>query len=115
MNMNINICTPALIYLVISFIGILLRMGDYHRTYKEKGKNGNLNVNVSVTQTPIIISLVIISLITYVLNEVCIRYSVKYSWYALAFLFFFPLLIALLTIIFVGSLFGVFGVMSLKN
>ncbi len=87
--MNLNLCTPALVYLIVSLVGTLLNYRDTPAKINAKSS---------------IVSLAVIALITYLLNEVCIRYSVRYSWYVLAGLFIIPLFFALITIIMLGMM-----------
>lgn len=76
--MNFNLCTPAIVYLVLALLGTI---GEIAR--KKKMSAG------------LIINFIIIGLITYGLNYICTKYSVRYSWYTLAVLIFLPLLLAL--------------------
>ncbi len=78
-----DLCMPALVYLVIALLVAAFDFG--------KGKKGFI---------ALIMNLLFIGLITYALNYLCIRYSVRTSWYVLAALWIgLPLLLVLLTLL----------------
>ena len=78
--MRLNLCTPAIVYLVLALLGTI---GEII------GKNKKTNA------FGLIINILVIGIITYGLNYICNKYSVRYSWYTLAVLILLPLLLAL--------------------
>lgn len=81
-----NLCMPALVYLVIALFGAFMDFSKNRKPF-----------------TGLVISLLVISLITYALNYVCKRYSVRTSWYVLAAMFLFPVLLAFLTVLMISK------------
>jgi hypothetical protein len=77
--MRIQLCTPAIVYLVLAVIG----------TLSELSKESRFNM------AKFLMNVVIIGALTYGLNYVCNKYSTRASWYTLAALVFLPLLLAL--------------------
>jgi hypothetical protein len=76
---------PAIVYLVLALLGVF---SDFIKKKKSMTKN----------IPDLLITLIIISLITYALNYVCGRYSVRTSWYILAAMVLIPVIFAILTI-----------------
>ena len=74
-----QLCTPAIVYLVLAIIGTLSELSTGSRFNMAK----------------FLMNLVIIGVLTYGLNYVCNKYSTRASWYTLAALIFLPLLLAL--------------------
>lgn len=81
-----NLCMPALVYLVIAILGALM---DFSKKRKP--------------MTHLLFSFVIIALITYALNYVCLRYSVRTSWYVLAAMVLLPILMGLFTVMMIAK------------
>jgi hypothetical protein len=79
MKLDLKLCTPAIVYLVLAILGTL---SDFSQ--KSKFNLGKFLMN-----------LVIIAILTYGLNYVCKKYSTRASWYTLAALIFLPLLLAM--------------------
>jgi hypothetical protein len=77
--MKLNLCTPAIVYLVLAIIG----------TLSELSKESRFNM------AKFLMNVVIIGALTYGLNYVCNKYSTRASWYTLAALIFLPLLLAM--------------------
>jgi hypothetical protein len=77
--MKINLCTPAIVYLVLAIIG----------TLSEILQESKFNA------VKFFMNMLIIAAITIGLNYVCNKYSTRASWYTLAALIFLPLLLAL--------------------
>jgi hypothetical protein len=90
MNFKLDLCIPAIVYLVLSLLGLL---SDFIKQKKSMKKN----------VPDLLINLIIIGLITYVLNYVCVRYSVTTSWYILAGIVLIPIFLALLTIYMIST------------
>lgn len=81
-----NLCMPALVYLVIALLGALM---DFSKKRKPLAH--------------LLVSLIIIALITYALNYVCLRYSTRTSWYILAAMVLLPVLLGLLTVLMISK------------
>jgi hypothetical protein len=74
-----QLCAPAIVYLVLAVIGTLMELSKESRFNMAK----------------FLMNLVIIGALTYGLNWVCNKYSTRASWYTLAALIFLPLLLAM--------------------
>lgn len=79
MKLDFNLCSPAVVYLILALIG----------TFGELYQRGKFNV------AKFLMNVGIIAVVTYGLNWVCKKYSTRASWYTLAVLVFLPLLFAL--------------------
>ncbi len=77
--MRMQLCAPAIVYLVLAVIGTLMELSKESRFNMAK----------------FLMNLVIIGALTYGLNWVCNKYSTRASWYTLAALIFLPLLLAM--------------------
>lgn len=87
-----NLCTPALVYLVLALIGILGQISQ--RPAKLNGPS----------VVSFIAKLIVVGLITYGLDYVCKKYSARYSWYILAFIFLPLILLVTFTLLFLISM-----------
>lgn len=87
MNFKLDLCMPAIVYLVLAVLGVFMDFSEKRKTI----------VNL-------IVSFIIICLITYALNYVCRRYSVRTSWYILAAMVLIPIILALVTVLMIGNM-----------
>lgn len=79
----LDLCTPALVYLVVALIVVAIDIGIGKKSY-----------------ALLLARMLVVSAVTYALNHVCIKYSTRTSWYLLAFMWFgLPLLFILITIL----------------
>jgi amino acid transporter len=86
-----DLCMPAIVYLVLAVLG-------FFSNFVKKRKS------ISKRIPEVLINLIIIGLITYALNYVCRRYSVKTSWYILAAMILIPIILALITVLMIGNM-----------
>lgn len=77
--MKVDLCMPAIVYLVLAIIGTLSDLAEEKRFHAMK----------------LLLNVVVISAVTYALNYICQKYSTRYSWYTLAVLAFLPLVLAM--------------------
>lgn len=78
-----DLCTPAIVYLVFSILVFLFDL-----------------VTTKVNIITAVIRLLFIGLITYGFNYICNKYSVRASWYTLAFIFLLlPVLLVMATML----------------
>ena len=83
-----HLCTPALVYLVIGLVIAAVNIVT-------KGK-----MIFKLKLIPkFVFGLAFMLFITYLLDYVCKIYGVTNSWYALAFIYLFPIIVGLLTFI----------------
>ena len=97
-----NLCTPALIYFILSVISIFMMIFDnlentHHYCF------GNVSCNVANTSTIFIVEILFIVFWTWLLNFICSRGYTNFAWFIL--LFPFILLFAIL----------LFGAAELRN
>ena len=88
-----NLCTPALIYFILSVISIFMMIFDnlentHHYCF------GNVSCNVANTSTIFIVEILFIVFWTWLLNFICSRGYTNIAWFIL--LFPFILLFAIL-------------------
>ena len=74
-----HLCTPALVYLVLGCIGSLKAL--------------SVSKKLSNKLIAFLSSLAAVFLMTYLFDYICKTYGVTNSWYALAFIYLFPIVI----------------------
>lgn len=76
---KIDLCMPAMVYMVLALIGTMSDLAEDKRFHLVK----------------LLMNLVVIAVVTYGLNFVCRKYATRYAWYTLAVLAFLPLVLAM--------------------
>jgi hypothetical protein len=88
-----NLCTPSYVYLVISFI-ILIVMMIQNYSFSDTYCLGSYSCNVSSTMMIFIIKLLYILFWTWILNLICRAGAPTFAW----FLVLFPIVLMFLLI-----------------
>jgi hypothetical protein len=97
--MNVNLCTPATIYLVLSAIGIILIAFQNYGMSPNMYCVGNVRCPVQTTTPIFIMKILYVAFWTFILNALCIYGYNQLAW----FLLLLPFILFFMMILLVGS------------
>jgi hypothetical protein len=86
------LCPPALLYFLLGMLGIIIIVIQIVKTPSSQNKSFYIDL---------VSRIFVVCLISYILNYVCNHYSTTTSWYALAIMYLLPIVLGIITFLFI--------------